>query len=116
LDVSSAVDLHRLPELFCGLPRRQSEPPTLYPVACAPQAWSAACVFLLLQACLGITVHGADNTLIFDRPYFPEGIPQLSIRGLRLGTSNADLYLERRGRSVQVRVLDQDGEVDIQVS
>jgi glycogen debranching enzyme len=116
LDVSSVVDLHRLPELFCGLPRSQGEPPTLYPVACAPQSWSAACVFLLLQACLGITVHGADNTLIFDRPYFPEGIPQLSIRGLRLGTSTADLYLERRGRSVQVRVLDQDGEVDVQVS
>ena len=116
LDVSSVVDLHRLPELFCGLPRRQSEPPTLYPVACSPQAWSAASTFLLLQACLGITVHGDDNTLIFDRPYFPEGIPHLSIRGLHLGTSNADLYLERRGRSVQVKVLDQDGEVDIQLS
>lgn len=115
LDVSSVVDLHRLPELFCGLPRRQSEPPTLYPVACSPQAWSAASTFLLLQACLGITVHGDDNTLIFDRPYFPEGIPHLSIRGLRLGTSNADLYLERRGRSVQVKVLDQDGEIDIQL-
>jgi len=116
LDVSSVVDLHRLPELFCGLPRRQSEAPTLYPVACSPQAWSAACVFLLLRACLGITVRGADNTIIFDRPYFPEGIPQLSIRGLHLGTSNADLFLERRGRSVQVRVLDQNGEVDVQVS
>ena len=28
----------RLPELFCGFPRRRGEPPTAYPVACLPQA------------------------------------------------------------------------------
>ena len=47
------VDLHRLPELFCGFPRRPGEGPTLYPVACAPQAWAAGAVFMLLQAALG---------------------------------------------------------------
>src|SRR5581483_6649064 len=31
-DVSVFVDLHRLPELFCGLDRRSGEGPTLYPV------------------------------------------------------------------------------------
>ena len=35
-------DLHRMPELFCGFAREPGEGPTLYPVACAPQAWSAA--------------------------------------------------------------------------
>src|SRR5438105_3032990 len=39
-------DLHRLPELFCGFPRRPGESPTLYPVACAPQAWASGAVFL----------------------------------------------------------------------
>jgi len=34
LDVSGFVDLHRLPELFCGLERRSGEGPTAYPVAC----------------------------------------------------------------------------------
>jgi glycogen debranching enzyme len=38
LELSEAVDLHRLPELICGFTRRGREP-TLYPVACAPQAW-----------------------------------------------------------------------------
>ena len=33
------VDLMRLPELFCGFPRRRSQGPTFYPVACSPQAW-----------------------------------------------------------------------------
>ncbi len=32
LDLSSMVDLHRLPEPFCGLDRRPGEGPTLYPV------------------------------------------------------------------------------------
>src|SRR6202012_5031454 len=36
------IDLRRLPELFCGFPRRSDAGPTAYPLACAPQAWSAA--------------------------------------------------------------------------
>ena len=36
------IDLRRLPELFCGFPRRRGQGPTFYPVACAPQAWAAA--------------------------------------------------------------------------
>src|SRR5581483_5116460 len=76
LDVSSVMDLHRLPELFCGLERRQGEGPTLYPVACSPQAWAAAAPFLLIQACLGLRIEGGQNRVVFERPYLPEGIPQ----------------------------------------
>jgi glycogen debranching enzyme len=36
------VDLHRLPELFCGFIQRPGEGPTLYPVACNPQSWASA--------------------------------------------------------------------------
>ena len=48
--------LHRLPELFCGFERKRDKAPTLYPVACAPQAWAACAPYLLLQACLGIDI------------------------------------------------------------
>ncbi|MFQ5749734.1 MAG: glycogen debranching N-terminal domain-containing protein, partial [Planctomycetota bacterium] len=41
-DASLFLELHRLPELFCGFPRRPGEGPTLYPVACSPQSWAAA--------------------------------------------------------------------------
>jgi glycogen debranching enzyme len=51
-DASQFVDLARMPELFCGFHRRPDEGPTLYPVACSPQAWAAGSVFLLLQGCL----------------------------------------------------------------
>src|SRR5262249_25545987 len=58
-------DLQRMPELFCGFPRHPGEGPILYPVACAPQAWSAASVFLLLQACLGLGVNGPEAQVSF---------------------------------------------------
>ncbi|HEV2401064.1 MAG TPA: amylo-alpha-1,6-glucosidase, partial [Candidatus Sulfotelmatobacter sp.] len=102
LDLSGEVELHRLPELICGLERRPTEGPTLYPVACSPQAWAAAAPFLILAGCLGITVDGERGRIVFDRPCLPEGIPQLSIRNLRCGDQKADLLLERRGESVLV--------------
>ena len=40
-DASLYMDLRRMTELFCGFARSESEGPTRYPVACAPQAWAA---------------------------------------------------------------------------
>src|SRR5262249_49371194 len=53
-EASHFLELQRMPELFCGFARRNGSGPTLYPVACAPQAWAAGAVYLLLQACLGL--------------------------------------------------------------
>src|SRR5690606_23824191 len=57
------LDLQRLPELFCGFPWRPGEAPTSYPVACVPQAWSVASIFLLLQACLQISIDAPNKKL-----------------------------------------------------
>ena len=113
LDASSAVDLHRLPELFCGLDRREGEGPTLYPVACSPQAWAAGAVFLLLQACLGLSMDGCKKQILFDRPYLPEGIPQLWINNLRMGRSRMDLFLERHAGTVRIEVLEKQGDMEV---
>ena len=40
-DAASYMDLRRLPELYCGFQRGRERGPTLYPVACSPQAWAA---------------------------------------------------------------------------
>jgi len=80
LDLSSMVELNRLPELFCGIDRRPGEGPTLYPVACSPQAWAAAAPFLILQSCLGISIDAERKRILFDDPYLPDGIPTLAIR------------------------------------
>jgi glycogen debranching enzyme len=102
LDLSSMVDLHRLPELFCGVNRRPGEGPTLYPVACSPQAWAAAAPFLILQACLGISIDAERKRILFDDPYLPDGIPTLTIQNLNCGGVSVDLHLERRENSVLV--------------
>jgi len=39
-DAASYMDLRRLPELYCGFQRGRQRGPTLYPVACSPQAWA----------------------------------------------------------------------------
>jgi glycogen debranching enzyme len=113
LDVSSMVELHRLPELFCGLERRQGEGPTLYPVACSPQAWAAGAAFMMLQACLGISVDGVQRRVVLDRPYLPEGIPQLRIGPLHIDGASISLQVTRHGQTVQVHVLDQSGNIEL---
>ena len=113
LDLSSEVELRRLPELFCGLTRRPTEGPTLYPVACSPQSWAAAAPFLILEGCLGISVQADRGRIVFDRPFLPEGIPQLSIRGLGCGKVAADLLLERRNDSVLVHLENKQEGIEI---
>lgn len=113
LAVSRYVDLYRLPELFCGIERRAREGPTLYPVACAPQAWAAGAVFLLLQSCLGLSLNPGRKQIRLDGPYLPEAIPELWIRDLRVGDACVDLFLERRADLVRLQILDKRGEVEV---
>jgi glycogen debranching enzyme len=55
-DAATELRIRSLPELFCGFPREQRLGPALYPVACHPQAWSAASIFAILHAILGLDV------------------------------------------------------------
>jgi glycogen debranching enzyme len=112
-DASQYLDLHRLPELFCGFRRRPGEGPTLYPVACAPQAWSAASVFLLLQACLGLSAHAVGAHLCFSYPLLPEFLREVRVRNLRVGAGSVDLLLLRHGHDVGINVVRREGDVRI---
>jgi glycogen debranching enzyme len=116
MDASIFFDLHRLPELFCGFPRRPGEAATLYPVACAPQAWASAAVFLLLQACLGLDVFAPERRLVFSKPFLPQFLPQVSIRDLKIGDASVDLLLTRHDEGdVGVNVLRRNGILDVVV-
>ncbi len=112
-DASLFIDLHRLPELFCGFPRRPGEGPTLYPVACSPQAWSSASVFLLLQACLGLTIGAVEGKLCFLHPSLPPFLNKLEIHNLQIGKAVVDILLLRHGRDVGINVLRREGKVEI---
>ncbi len=114
-DASVAVEAHRLPELFCGFHRRPDEGPTLYPVACSPQAWASGVVFQLLQSCLHLSVHADGRLLSIDRPIVPPFLTFLRFLNLELPFGKVDLLFEQRPMDVAVTVLRQDGDFDVQV-
>ncbi len=116
MDASIFFDLHRLPELFCGFPRRPGESPTLYPVACAPQAWASGAVFLLLQSCLGLDVLAPERKLVFSKPFLPQFLPQVRIRDLKVRGASVDLLLTRHNEGdVGVNVLRRNGALEVVV-
>jgi glycogen debranching enzyme len=113
LDLSQAVDLHRLPELLCGFHRRSDERPTLYPVSCAPQAWAAGAVYLLIQAALGLDIDAQNRRITFSRAALPASIERLHLTNLTVDSSRVDLLLERHADDVAVSVLKREGSLEV---
>jgi glycogen debranching enzyme len=107
------MELNRLPELYCGFQRRHGEGPTLYPVACNPQAWSSAAVFFLLQACLGLRVDIATDRLYFEDPRLPMTVDELKITNLKVGYTTLDILLVRQDNSVSVTVPRRTGKTEV---
>ena len=97
--------MQRLPELYCGFERRINEGPTAYPVACSPQAWSVATVFLLLQACLRIEINALDKTIIFSRPELPPYLEKITITNLITGSDHCDFELYRHRYDVGFNIM-----------
>jgi glycogen debranching enzyme len=114
-EASRAIEGARLPELMCGFQRQQGEAPTLYPVACSPQAWAAGSVFLLIQALLGLTIHAEARQVRLNRPRLPPFLNALTIRHLRVGEGEMDLLFERAEGEVVVRVLRRTAALDLVV-
>jgi glycogen debranching enzyme len=112
-DASLFMELHRLPELFCGFARRPGSGPTLYPVACSPQAWAAAAVFLLVQSCLGLSVRGGEPQVRFSFPLLPPSLREVRILNLKVGEASIDLLLQRHGHDVGINVLRREGQVEV---
>jgi hypothetical protein len=70
---------------------------------------------LLLEACLGLSIDGCKKHLVFDRPYLPEGIPQLWIKNLRIDNDRVDLLLERQAGAVRIEILEKQGDMEVVV-
>jgi glycogen debranching enzyme len=112
-DAASYMDLRRLPELFCGFRREKRRGPTLYPVACAPQAWASATPFTLLEATLGLEFDPMRGEVRLRNPRLPEFLNEVILRDLRLGPSSVDLRVARHGDEVSLEVLRTRGQVQV---
>jgi glycogen debranching enzyme len=114
-EASATMDAHRLPELFCGFHRRPGEGPTLYPVACSPQAWASGVVFQLVQSCLRLSID-ADRRLVIDRAILPPFLTDLRLLDLALPFGSVDLLFEQRPLDVSVTVLRKEGNFEVRVT
>jgi glycogen debranching enzyme len=112
-EAAKYMDLRRLPELYCGFLRGRQRGPTLYPVACSPQAWAAGAPLMLLQSSLGLQFDVDRNEMVLRHPRLPAFLDEVTIRNLRLGGSTADLMLRRRGQQVSMEVLRNEGGINI---
>jgi glycogen debranching enzyme len=114
-DASAFMGRRRLPELFCGFRRRAGEGPTMYPVACSPQAWAAGVVFQLLQASLRLSIDWPARRLCVGPATLPAFLNYVRILNLELPFGNADLMFERHPLDLGVTVLRKTGAFEIAV-
>ncbi|MGE3260809.1 MAG: glycogen debranching N-terminal domain-containing protein [Bacteriovoracia bacterium] len=101
---STYMELARLPEVYCGFPARDGDPPTLYPVACSPQAWASAGIYALVQSLLGIRINAQENKITFFKPRLPAELRELRLVGLQLGDTCVDVIVKHYEEDVGVRI------------
>jgi glycogen debranching enzyme len=101
---------YRLPELFCGVQRREWDDPVHYPVSCSPQAWASGAMFLILSSVLGIRPSAARKELNILNPKLPDWLDFLQIRNLRIGQTRVGLDFTRRGDRTFCNVVEMEGE------
>ncbi len=114
-DAATYMDLRRLPELFCGFRREKRRGPTLYPVACAPQAWASATPFTLLEASLGLEFDAQRGEIRLRNPRLPAFLNEVVLRDLQLGHSSVDLRVRRHGDEVSLEVLRTRGQIQVSI-
>ena len=114
-DAATYMDLRRLPELFCGFRREKHRGPTLYPVACAPQAWASATPFTLLEASLGLEFDAERSEIRLRNPRLPAFLNEVILRELQLGASTVDLRIRRHGDDVSMEVLRRRGQIQVSI-
>jgi glycogen debranching enzyme len=114
-DTATYMDLRRLPELFCGFQRTPNRGPTLYPVACSPQAWAAPVFFTLLESLLGLEIDPIARAIRFRDPQLPSFIEQVILRNLSVKDASVDLAIHRHAGDVSLRILKIEGNVGVSV-
>ena len=99
-DLAQLYPEYRIPECVGGYARGERPTPGAYPRANAPQLWNATAFPLIVQTILGLLPIAAANTLLID-PALPAWMPDVIMRGLRVGDATVSLrfWRDERGAS-----------------
>ncbi len=95
---------NQLPELYAGIRRDGTSFPVQYLGANVPQAWAAGSIFTFLQALLGFVPDAPRDRLVVD-PYLPRWLPDVTVRGLRVGAQKLDIRFARDGDTTGFEIL-----------
>ncbi|HEV2851764.1 MAG TPA: glycogen debranching N-terminal domain-containing protein [Thermoanaerobaculia bacterium] len=108
-DLAELYPGHRIPECIGGYNRWENRLPGAYPRANTPQTWNASAFPLLLHALLGLQPVAPFDLLVVD-PALPAWLPEVILKGLRLGGATATLrfWRDEAGAS-HAEVLEQRG-------
>jgi len=60
---------------------------------------------MLLQACLGLSVHAGPRELRFRHPVLPDFLRIVELHNLRIGPDSVDLLIQRQREHVSVNVM-----------
>jgi glycogen debranching enzyme len=115
LQASVHLNTGSLPELFCGFRRDERLGPVPYPVACHPQAWSAASIFMIIQAMLGIKTVGFERKLVIDSPVMPDWLDWLRIENLTVGGGAVSFLVRRAPEGASIGIIETRGDVTVEV-
>jgi glycogen debranching enzyme len=116
MQAAAYMDQRRLPELFCGFPRRRSRGPTLYPVACSPQAWASGAVFQLVQAILGLEYDLSARAIRLRNPAVPQSVGHITVRNMRLGEARISFTVRPHPNgTISLGVIESTGNIKISV-
>jgi glycogen debranching enzyme len=114
-NTAAYMEYRRLPELFCGFRRQHGQGPTLYPVACSPQAWASATPFTLLEASLGLQFDPFKGEIRLCNPRLPAFLDEVVLRDLRLGSSSVDLRVRRHNNTVSLDTPRANGDIRVSI-
>jgi glycogen debranching enzyme len=114
-DAATYFDMRRLPELFCGFQRARGRGPTLYPVACSPQAWASATPFTLIEAALGLEFDPGALEIRLINPCLPAFLDEVVLHNVQLMQSSVDLRLRRHENQVSLEILRRRGKVQVSI-
>jgi glycogen debranching enzyme len=103
-DLAQLYPEYRIPECVGGSPRGERVTPGAYPQANAPQLWNATAFPLAVQSLLGLLPVAHYGLLLID-PVLPAWLPDLVVRGLRVGGATVTLRCRRN----------EDGRTDYEV-
>jgi glycogen debranching enzyme len=99
-DLAALYPQYRIPECVGGYSRAERATPGAYPQANAPQLWNATAFPLVVQSLLGM-LPLARYELLFVDPVLPAWLPEVVVRGVRVGQATVSLRCWRTadGRS-----------------